>query len=598
MSRPYFHQFEDRFPPPAPPLPPHRATVWHLMAGLTIGLGVWYICWRWSVSLNPDAIVFSVAVAAAETLSFAGTLLFFHDIWDENDTPTTPPPDNRADLGLEGDGSVRVDLFITTFDEEAALVAPSLEATRALRIPTGVTLSLHLLDDGNRAEFAALADRFGARYHTRHGNRGFKAGNLKNALFATRGDFIIICDADTRILPGFVEHTLGYFRDPRVAWVQTPHWFYDIPPGESWRAWLTRKFGARARVAAPLMAWLTGRERVGEDPFLANPGLFFDVVQRRRNRNHASFCCGAGSIHRREALFDCALKRQGDQMRELLKSGGAGRGAASDPLSAPAPASALLARTEVEPFRFHVSEDIHTSILQHADGWRSVYHPQAETRMLSPWSMRAWKTQQLKYAGGTFDIILRANPLWRSGMGWRIRLHYAATFWSYLSVLWIPVLLLAPVFSLLTGIAPVAAYSAEFFLHILPILITNELALILACKGHDIHSGRILSLGLLPLRYQALGQVLRGRRVAFPPTPKTPARLQGLRHALPNLLLLGVMAAAGLWGVAGYMTGQSGQTAPFLVVNLFWLMLNANAVNRAVLAALWQPPEMAGERMA
>ena len=183
-------------------------------------------------------------------------------------------------------------------------------------------------------------------------------------------------------------------------------------------------------------------------------------------------------------------------------------------------------------------------------------------------------------------------------MGWRIRLHYAATFWSYLSVLWIPVLLLAPVFSLLTGIAPVAAYSAEFFLHILPILITNELALILACKGHDIHSGRILSLGLLPLRYQALGQVLRGRRVAFPPTPKTPARLQGLRHALPNLLLLGVMAAAGLWGVAGYMTGQSGQTAPFLVVNLFWLMLNANAVNRAVLAALWQPPEMAGERMA
>lgn len=48
----------------------------------------------------------------------------------------------------------------------------------------------------------------------------------------TSGDFIGICDADTRLFPAILDHTLGYFRNPGVALVQTPQWFYDIPGGE------------------------------------------------------------------------------------------------------------------------------------------------------------------------------------------------------------------------------------------------------------------------------------------------------------------------------------------------------------------------------
>ncbi len=583
MQTPYFHQFEDRLPPRSGIFSRRRAALWHVLAGIAVGLGVWYLHWRWTGSLNTDALWFSIPVAAAETLCFLGTLLFFHDIWDEDDTPPGAAPRTRADLGLADDGPIQVDIFITTCDEAPELVTPSLLAARAVSPPEGVKLSVHLLDDGDRPDFRALAGAHDARYHSRSDNRGFKAGNLRNALFASKGDIVVICDADTRVLPGILQNTLGYFRDPRVAWVQTPHWFYDIPPGRRWADWLEQRLHRRMRILAPFLIWLSGHDQVGRDPFMSDPALFFDVIQRRRNRNSASFCCGAGSIHRREALFDNALKRQAENLARLSTAAPGDRRHTA--------MRRLLPRMEMEPFRYHVSEDIHTSIHQHCDGWRSVYHPQVEARMLSPWSMKAWKTQQLKYAGGTFDIMLRANPLGRSGMAWRTKLHYAATFWAYLAILWVPVLMLAPVFSLFTGIAPVDAYSTEFFLHILPPLILGEAALLVGCKGHDINPGRVLAVSLLPLKWRAFWQVARGERPRFPPTPKTLILSQTLRHVRLNLLLFALMIAAGIHGIVQYAAGSPDHSLPFLVVNLFWLLWIMVGVGRVLLAARWRPAD-------
>lgn len=597
-----------------PPQSARAERLWHLLAGLTLGLGAWYILWRWTASLNPEAMTFSVLVAGAETLGFLGTLLFVHDIWREGDTAPAAPPATRAEAGLpDADAdAIEVDLFLTTYDEEVAVVAPSIAAAQEMRVPAGVTLRIHLCDDGDRSEMAALAGRAGIGYFRRDGNRGFKAGNLRNALFRSSGDFVVICDADTRVLPGFLENTLGYFRDPQVAWVQTPHWFYDIPEGEAWEDWLARKAGGRAgRLApaaarlAPLFRRATGMPRVGADPFRSDAMLFFDVIQRRRNRNGASFCCGAGSIHRRDAVFQGALDHQA-----RLAGRGAGR-ARTGLLArlfglrtrgrAPKLAAPLLRGTEMQPFRYHVSEDILTSIHLHgaesgageAPGtgrhWRSVYHPQVECRMLSPWSIDAWSTQRLKYAGGTLDIMLRDNPLFRRGMPWRTRLHYAATFWSYLATLWAPVLLLAPAVALVAGVAPVAAYSGEFFAHLLPMLVANELAMLAACKGYNIHHGRAMTVASLPLQMRALWAVARGKRPRFPPTPKTPVISPSLKRVMPNVVLLAAMGGALAWGLAQYLAGTEGYGLPMLVVNAFWLSWNMAAVGQVVLAALWRP---------
>ncbi len=580
-DEPYFKHFENRVPPQYEKLSPVRRLIWHLFAGATIGTSLWYLHWRWTESLNPDALVFSSVVAGAETLFFLGTLLFFFDIWDEGDTERKPAPETREDANLDGaNGPITVDIYITTYDETPDVVTPSIVAAQNVTLPENTRAQIHILDDGNRLSFARLCREMGVNYITRNDNEGFKAGNLRNALFQTNGDFVAICDADTRLEPTFLVNTLGYFKDPKVAWVQTPHWFYDIPEGQAWEDWLQGKGGRALRVLAPVMRILSGQSRVGDDPFLSDTSVFFDVIQRRRNRHGASFCCGAGSIHRREAVFDGALKRKGDEYgklsRKLKRTEDHG----------------LLASVPLQPYRYHVSEDIYTSILLQEDrehNWISVYHPQVEARMLSPWTIGAWATQKLKYAGGTYDIMMRDNPVFRKGLPWQTKLHYGATFWSYLTALWTPVLLLAPVFSLYTGLAPVEAYSLEFFLRFLPVIFLSEIAVLAATKGYDPQPGRQLSLTTLPIQLRAFWMVLRGKRPKFPPTPKTPVFGEGRHYITPNLWLLAIMMSAGVYGLVQHFLGSPDHSQSLLIVNFFWLGWNMFAVARIVSAAFWTP---------
>ncbi|MEM7440276.1 MAG: glycosyltransferase [Pseudomonadota bacterium] len=581
-SKTYFLNFRDRHPPTFSAMSAGRTAVWHTLAGVTIGLGLWYLHWRWTASLNADALTFSIAVASAETAAFLGTLLFFFDIWREQDTPQSPPPERRADAGLDGEGSINVDLFITTFDEGVEVVEPTIKDALDLAVPSAASLSIFVLDDGHQPGMPDLAKRYDVEYLARSTNRGFKAGNLRNAIMQTRGDFVVICDADTSLFPSFLENTLGYFRDPKVAWVQTPHWFYDIPDVQPWSSGSLVPNGWLGALSSRILSLFAGKRGYGADPFLSDPTVFFDVIQRRRNRNSASFCCGAGSIHRREAVLANALGRQAKHVRQVFPKGTGQSGRHQ------------LRACELQPFAYHVSEDILTSIHLHREGWKSVYHPQVEARMLSPWSIKAWAMQRLKYAGGTYDIMINDNPIFGRGMSIWARLHYAATFWSYLSVLWLPILLFAPVLSLLTGLAPVEAYSAEFFWHLLPLLLVNELALHISCKGYDTHGGRALAASALPIQLRAIYQVLRGEKPTFPATPKVPGKRRELRYAKPALVSLSIMAAAATWGSYATWTGIPGYSLSLLVVNLFWLAWNSLALMRVVQMSLWSPPNLAG----
>jgi cellulose synthase (UDP-forming) len=72
------------------------------------------------------------------------------------------------------------------------IVCPSVQAALQLDIPENTVAQIHILDDGDRPAMAALARRYGVNYIARKDNIGFKAGNLRNALFQTSGDFILI----------------------------------------------------------------------------------------------------------------------------------------------------------------------------------------------------------------------------------------------------------------------------------------------------------------------------------------------------------------------------------------------------------------------
>jgi cellulose synthase (UDP-forming) len=177
---------------------------------------------------------------------------------------------------------------------------------------------------------------------------------------------------------------------------------------------------------------------------------------------------------------------------------------------------------EFTPYKFHVSEDIYTSIVLHSDrerGWHSVQHPAVVTKMLSPSDLLSWTIQRFKYAGGTVDILKNDNPLFRRGqLTLPQKVMYATTFYSYRAPIWNIIFLTWPIIFLFTALAPLSGYSLDFFMHIGPFLLMNELAQLVSLWGNSSSKGRAWYLGMFPLGMQALWTVARGKKISFPVT--------------------------------------------------------------------------------
>ena len=404
---------------------------------------------------------------------------------------------------------------------------------------------------------------------------------------------IVILDSDTRPFKSLLTNTLGYFRDPDVAWVQTPQWFYDVPQGQRLPDVWESRFGRAGRWAGKGLERLAGPVMVGADPFISDPKLFYDIIQRRRNCVNASFCCGAGSVHRRDAVMEAALKTYGGHITDRV-SQYSNRISNAETQSEVQTAlrSELVHATQVMPYKFHVSEDIYTSILLQSDpsrNWKSVFHPVVETKMLSPLDMQSWAMQRFKYAGGTLDILVNDNPLFSKGMTVRQKLMYAMTFWSYLTPLWTVVFLAAPILALVTGISPVNAYSSVFFAHLLPFLIIHEIACAAGTWGVDNRKGRMLNLAFFSINLQALWAVLRGREILFKVTPKARKEDLFLRLVFPQIAVIFVtLVAIGFGGLRAAHTTDPAVLGS-VVVNSFWAASNAWCMTVLIAAALWKP---------
>ncbi len=203
---------------------------------------------------NPFAFGALVLVEGFNFLSLA--FLAFAG-WDGRQDPAPPAAPGWS-----------VDVFVCTYDEPIEVVEATLAGCAALRYPH----TTYLLDDGGRAEMEALAARWGARWITRADNAHAKAGNINHALTCTDGDLIFFLDADHVPLPDALDLTVGYFSDPLVALVQSPHDFYNQDSVQHYEA---------------------GRHE---------QSLFFEVVCPGKDRHNACFWCGSATVVRRVPL--------------------------------------------------------------------------------------------------------------------------------------------------------------------------------------------------------------------------------------------------------------------------------------------------------
>ncbi|CAM9639443.1 unnamed protein product, partial [Choristocarpus tenellus] len=124
-----------------------------------------------------------------------------------------------------------VDVFLPCCGEPLSLMANTYKYVQALDWPN---LKVHVLDDGANEEIRYLADLHGFNYIRRDNRPAMrKAGNLRWAFAHTSGDLFVVFDADFCPRSDFLRETVPYFREEKVAIVQTPQ-FFRYRSEQSW----------------------------------------------------------------------------------------------------------------------------------------------------------------------------------------------------------------------------------------------------------------------------------------------------------------------------------------------------------------------------
>jgi len=595
----YFNKFENRKPYASIPDNKYRSLLFQFSGILTIILGFAYIHWRWKHSLNPDALWFAIPLVVAESLSFVSTLLVVFNFWAYNDPPKKTPVHYLSDIeDLQGraDRPLTLDVFITTYNEDVELVRYSIKDAKSMRYPyDDVKINIYVLDDGRRdgrepekENMKAVTEEEGVGYLIREHNKGYKAGNLKNGLKLTSGDIFVILDADTRAFPSFLENTTGYFRNKKLAWVQTPQWFYDTTVPEKVSDIIIKKLKLKGKRIRKAVEFLFGKMKVNEDVFGNDPRLFYDVILRKRNYFNAAFCCGAGSIHRREAVMSLAVKDFAQDLKKLedeLSEQHKNEKEIHDRINE------QILKHELTPFKFHASEDIYTSIMLHADKenrWESLQHPDIECRMLSTQDLDSWVKQHQRYAEGSLDIAFKDNPVFIKGLTFGQKVCYFNTIWSYFAPLWIFIFLMSPIVFFFTLHLPVKAYSFEFFKYFLPFQIMNTLTLTLGSWGIETKRGDQYYISSFWFMLMSLLTVIRGKKVKFNVTPKGKHFGHNFQHVLPHIIIITLSILGIIYNLfllrAGYHPTLSGFAA-----NAFWSIFNIVNLGIIIRAAYWKP---------
>jgi cellulose synthase (UDP-forming) len=378
-----------------------------------------------------------------------------------------------------------------------------------------------------------------------------KAGNLNYAIFSgeTTGEFILTLDADhipkrnflKRVLPYFYTYNLftGKYEQNRIAFVQTPQDFYNIPPG---------------------------------DPFGHRASLFYGPLQQGKDGMNAAFYTGTNAILRREALINVGLQYFADDFAKNEK--------------------------RLDEFQLiggvssnSITEDMNTAMRLHGAGWKSVYHHELLAEGLAPDDLSSTLKQRLRWAQGTIQVLLRENPLIKPGLTFWQRLQYFKTMYSYFSGFATLIFICCPIIYFFTEIVPVKSYGADFALHFFPAFIINRLTFLAATWGipaSEVWRSEQYAIALFPLLIQAVWSVFTGQKINFQVTPKQRQSGIYLRLVWPQLVIFTLTIIGILWSLYRFATGHLNNPWVHLL-NSGWAVYNLLLLWVIIRASVWQP---------
>jgi cellulose synthase (UDP-forming) len=265
----------------------------------------------------------------------------------------------------------------------------------------------------------------------------------------------------------------------------------------------------------------------GRDVLNNEERMFYTAIQPAKDTDGMAFSCGNGTAYRRSALVSI--------------------GGWSE---------------------WNLVEDLHTSYLLHAAGWRSAYSPRPVTVGTAPTTAAVYATQRLRWAMDSTRLLLFDNPLLRRGLGWRQRLHYLHTTASYPLALVQLVFLLGPPMYVFGRVSVLqGATQSEYLLHAVPYL-GLTLAFLVVHGGFHSALSTLQSVTFnAPIYLIAILRTIAGQRPISDATEKgVEPRLT--RLLLPQLALLVLLTAAVPFSLVDHRPGVS-------AVALFWSTASA-----------------------
>jgi cellulose synthase (UDP-forming) len=284
------------------------------------------------------------------------------------------------------------------------------------------------------------------------------------------------------------------------------------------------------------------------DPFGNTDKVFYNVMQCGKDCDNAAFSCGSGVVYRRRAL------------------------------------------EEIGGFSgWNVVEDVHTSMLLHQRGWRSVYYNYPLTVGTAPSDIWGVYRQRGQWALDSLRVFFWDNPFFRRGLSFRQKLQYTNLGFVYLVSAWfMPIFFLVPILSILTHQAVLTASVPSYILHRLPYFIVMAVAYqVLNHPTPYLHAYQMWT-GLFPVFMVATVKALfyRRRKPGYQVTSKKQV-LELKRPAVLALLPQLVIMAACLWAI---IYGVFFDTGPldFRMLNCAWATWTIWTLSGICMAALFK----------
>jgi cellulose synthase (UDP-forming) len=244
----------------------HYAKTSKTLLSLNIFFTLFYFSWWFTPNIIGNHFLFYL-LFFGEVYHVTMAVLFSVTLW----------PRNKKIVPLvQKDFLPSVDIFITVAGEPKDIVRKTVLGAKNQEYPNK---KIFILNDGfvakkdNWKDMEDLAKELHVECITRKKAHGAKAGNINNALKSTKGDLVVIFDADMVPYKDFLTKTVTYFVDKKVGFVQTPQYYSNHKRNEitsgSWE----------------------------------QQELFFGPIMVGKDNHNAAFICGTNVVIRREALL-------------------------------------------------------------------------------------------------------------------------------------------------------------------------------------------------------------------------------------------------------------------------------------------------------